>query len=152
MAESKKPFDFRSLAPKPKKPDFSPADFELDADRRVLPAPQPPATAPETKLAEKPTAAKPPKKTKDAKPAAKTGEAGDVGPKVVIMGLSSGSAGGRPTFKGPNTECVKLVLQLPLETKRLMQKALAEQFFGKYRTNVQLVDAAIRAFIANGGK
>jgi hypothetical protein len=47
---------------------------------------------------------------------------------------------------------VKLVLQLPLETKRLMQKALAEQFFGKYRTNVQLVDAAIRAFIANGGK
>lgn len=156
MAENKKPFDFRSLSPKAKKPDFGPADFELDVGRRVLPAPEPvpAASAAEAKPEQKPSpSVRPSKKAKAPKaekPAAAAGEGGQ-GLKVVVMGRS-GEAGGRPTFKAPNTECVKVTLLLPLETKRMMQKALAGEFFGKFRSNVELVDAAIRTFITNGGK
>lgn len=118
-----------------KKPEFDLSELMLDQGKNVLPAPKTakPVEKPEVKQVRK----------KESKPAALV-EAGEGG--------SVSHVGGRPTFKAPNTECVRVTLDLPLETKRILQQALAGQFFGVYRSQTEVIDAAIRYFIEKGGK
>lgn len=54
---------------------------------------------------------------------------------------------GRPTFRQSGVEYVKIIVTVPLETKQLIRQALAGEYFGKYETQAELVDAAIRAFV-----
>jgi hypothetical protein len=120
-----------------KKQDFDLSSLSLEQDKRVLPESARPQAKPAEQKAERPKGKKAGKAA--AKPAA--GEGGAAEPRS-----------GRPTYKAPDTECVRMVFVLPVETKRMLKQALAGPFFGKYQSQVELVDAAIRAFVANGTK
>lgn len=93
-------------------------------------------------------APKAPERATAARKAAGPAPLSDTGRKTMVQG----NGGGRPTYKEPGTECVRVAVNLPLETVRMMRQALAGELFGKFTSNTELVDAAIRAFLAQGRK
>jgi hypothetical protein len=121
-----------------KKQDFDLSALSLDQDKRVLPENPRQQAKPAAQKAEKP------KGKKAEKPAAK--------PAAGEGGVAAEIRSGRPTYKASGTECVRMVFVLPVETKQMLKQALAGPFFGKYQSQVEIVDAAIRAFVAGGAK
>ncbi len=56
---------------------------------------------------------------------------------------------GRPTFKDADVEYTTITAHIPVATKKKLMLALATTFYDRYKTQAELINDALLAFIEN---